>query len=238
MAAALLAIAFIVGSVIAGNAAYKVKSASNNISVIGSAQKTIKSDVVKWRASFTRSVDASNINSGYSQMKKDLEDIMKYLKNNGVSEDKITVFPVNVSPFYRNEPGGYSYGGIPAGYTFNQSIIIESNEIEKITKVAQDSGILISQGVVFTSQPPEYYYSKLADLKREMLTEATGDAKARAQSIANSTNVKLGQLRSASMGVFQITAPNSTEVSDYGMYDVSTIDKQITSIVRASFSIK
>jgi hypothetical protein len=40
------------------------------------------------------------------------------------------------------------------------------------------------------------------------------------------------------MGVFQITAPYSTEVSDYGMYDTSTIDKQITAIVKASFEIK
>ena len=122
--------------------------------------------------------------------------------------------------------------------TLTQNITITSNDINKTTNTAQNSGILINQGIVFSSQPVEYYYSKLAELRVEMLGLATNDAKLRAQKIAEQAGTKIGDLKSASMGVFQITAPYSTEVSDYGMYDTSTIDKQITAIVKASFEIK
>ncbi len=83
-----------------------------------------------------------------------------------------------------------------------------------------------------------YYYSKLADLRVEMLGQATKDAQIRAQKIAENTGMKIGNLKSASMGVMQITAPNSTDLSAEGYYDVSSVEKEITAIVRADFSLR
>ena len=71
-----------------------------------------------------------------------------------------------------------------------------------------------------------------------MLEEASKNAKERAEAIAKSTGNKVGNVKSASQGVFQVTQKNSTEVSDYGSYDTSTVDKKITAIVRASFEVK
>jgi hypothetical protein len=60
----------------------------------------------------------------------------------------------------------------------------------------------------------------------------------RAGKIVESAGSNLGKLRSASMGVMQITPVNSTDVSDYGYYDTTSIEKQITAIVRASFAVQ
>ena len=84
----------------------------------------------------------------------------------------------------------------------------------------------------------EYYYSKLADLKLTMLAAATQNAKDRASRIATSTGATLGPIQSASMGVFQVTAVNSTDISDYGAYDTTTIDKRVTAVVRSSFTVR
>lgn len=40
------------------------------------------------------------------------------------------------------------------------------------------------------------------------------------------------------MGVFQITPLYSTEVSDYGINDTTSIDKEITAVVNCEFIIK
>jgi hypothetical protein len=64
------------------------------------------------------------------------------------------------------------------------------------------------------------------------------DAQKRAESIAQSTGKKIGNLKSASMGVVQVMQPNSVDISDYGNYDVSTIEKEIMITVKASFSLK
>jgi hypothetical protein len=97
---------------------------------------------------------------------------------------------------------------------------------------------LINQDIQFISQAPEYYYTKLADLKIEMLAKATEDAKQRAISMANSTGNKIGAIRSAKMGVFQITPITSTNVSWYGENDTSSFEKKVMAVVTASFAIE
>ncbi|CCJ33599.1 SIMPL domain-containing protein [Caloramator australicus] len=84
----------------------------------------------------------------------------------------------------------------------------------------------------------QYYYTKIADLKVDMLGLATKDAMQRAEQIAKNTGIKIGKLKSAKMGVFQITAPYSTEVSDYGIFDTMSINKEITAVVNCEFEIK
>ena len=87
------------------------------------------------------------------------------------------------------------------------------------------------------SRAPQFYYTKIGDLKIEMLGEAAKDAKERAEKIAASTGNSIGSVRSARMGVLQITAADSTEVSDSGIYDTSSIDKDMTAVVNVSFAV-
>ena len=70
-----------------------------------------------------------------------------------------------------------------------------------------------------------------------MLGEAAKDAKVRAEKIAASTGNSIGAVRSARMGVMQITAADSTEVSDAGISDTSSIDKDVTAVVNVSFAV-
>lgn len=232
------------GTAIVAYDIYKVKALSNTIEVTGSAQKEIASDIVKWRSNFSRTVGPNDLKIGYTEMKDDLDRVVRFLHDNGVKDEAITVQPVTMNQIYNNGSGSYlgkpEYGGSGTlqGYNLIQSITVESVEVDKITKVAQDSSSLINQGVVFSSNGLEYYYSKLSDLKVEMLGEATKNAADRAAQIVKSAGGTVGGLRSANMGVLQITPVNSPDVSDYGYYDTSSIQKQITAIVHASFSVQ
>lgn len=239
----ILGASIVVGTVVVAYTFYNVKALSNIIEVTGSAQKVITSDVVKWHSSFSRSVGPSDLKLGYAEMKGDLDKVLSFLHENGVKDEEITVQPISMYAMYNSNGNMYpekpGYGGSNAvsGYNLSQNIAVESNAVQEITKVAQDSSSLINEGVIFTSNNPEYYYSKITDLKVDMLAEATKNAAERAKQVVESAGASLGSLRSASMGVMQITPVNSTEVSDYGYYDTSSIDKQITAIVHASFSV-
>jgi hypothetical protein len=109
--------------------------------------------------------------------------------------------------------------------------------VAKIATVAREATELINQGILIESSAPRYYYTKIGDLKVEMLGEAAKDAKERAERIASSTGNSIGSVRSAKMGVLQITAADSTDVSDYGVYDTSTVEKDMTAVVNASFAV-
>lgn len=233
--AAIAGIALIVTGFLVTNAIYKIKSSENSIAVTGSAKRNVTSDLVKWTVSFSRIIDVSGLKNGYTLMKKDLEIVEAYLKNNGINDDTYTVSPVFVESVYNYKQDG---GNQLAGYTLKQDIIIQATDLQKITKLAQDVTPIINQGIIFSTRSLEYFYTKLPEARVELLAEATKDAKNRAEKIAQSTDSQVAALRSASAGVIQVLQPNSTDVSDYGSYDTSTIEKEITAVIRVSFSLK
>ena len=114
---------------------------------------------------------------------------------------------------------------------------IRSYDVKKVDAIARQSTELINQGVQFVSGVPEYFYTKLAELKVEMLAKATENAKKRAETMATSTGNKIGLMRSARMGIFQITPINSYDVSWYGNNDTSSYEKKVTAVVDVAFAI-
>ena len=120
----------------------------------------------------------------------------------------------------------------------NQSFTIQSDDVEQITAISKQIPELASQGVIVSIQALEYYYSKLPDLRVSLLTDAIKDAKARAEKIAEGTGRNVGAVQAASSGVVQVLSPNSVDISDYGNYDTTSIEKEIMVTVKASFRLK
>ena len=108
----------------------------------------------------------------------------------------------------------------------------------KFKELSLDITSLIEKGVSFNVEQPEYHYTKMADLKIEIQAAAAKDAMIRAQKIAEATDRDLGPMRSARMGVLQITPKFSNAISDYGINDLSSIEKEIIGVVNASFEIE
>jgi len=93
---------------------------------------------------------------------------------------------------------------------------VESSEVDKVEDISRRVTELINSGIEFYSNAPNYYYTKLAELKIEMIAEATKDAQIRASKIAENAGGSLGDLKKADMGVFQIVGQNSSEDYSWG----------------------
>ena len=231
-----IAVATIVSTVILSRGLLQIKKFSNEvIGVTGSAEKKIVSDYIVWESAFTQR--NTKMKEAFRKLSNDLKIAKDYFISKGITEDEITVSQVDTSVLYKKNEKGNSTNEIE-GYVLGQVIEVKSIDVEKIDKVSRESTELINQGVQFISDSPKYYYTKLAELKIEMLAKATENAKKRAVSMAASTGGKIGNMRSAKMGVFQITPVNSYKVSWYGNNDTSSFEKKVTAVVNASFSIK
>lgn len=115
---------------------------------------------------------------------------------------------------------------------------ITSTDIDKIESISRDISGLIESGVQFASEEPEYYYTKLDELKLDLIKEATENAKNRIDLMAQGTGANVGELLNANLGVFQITAQNSnTEYSYGGYFDTSSRKKTASITVRLNYSI-
>lgn len=208
---------------------------TNTISVTGSAKKQIKSDLIVWQGSF--SAQAPQMADAYAQLKVSLEKVKKYLIGKGIEEKDMVVSSIITNTIYEMNFNGIYTNNVIA-YRLEQRVEISSSDVDKITGISREATELINEGVDFQSMMPQYFYTKIADLKVSMLAEATKDAKNRAVQIAENTGSSIGALRSAKMGVFQITPLYSTEVADYGINDTSSIEKEITAVVTCNFEMK
>lgn len=205
------------------------------ITVTGSAQKAIKSDYVVWKGTFSRR--ELLMADAYKKLGEDLQKVQKYLVDQGVAEKDIIINQIETETVYKKNEKGNDTNTIE-GYKLKQSAELRSNDVEKIAKISRESTGLINEGIEFYSENPSYFYTKLDELKVEMLAKATENAKLRAENMVKATGNRIGFMRSAKMGVFQITPINSTEISDWGVNDTSSLEKKVTAVVNASFSIE
>lgn len=174
-------------------------------------------------------------------MEKDGKAVTDYLIAKGIAKEEIIFKAVNTNPIYdQNYSSSGSYMGQTfKGYQLNQSLQIESRDVNKVEQISREITELLFQEVKFYSQPPRYYYTELESLKIEMISKATEDARIRAERIAENSGSKLGRLISANMGIFQITGQNSTE--DYswgGTFNTTSKEKTASITMRLSYGVR
>ncbi|HNW55942.1 MAG TPA: SIMPL domain-containing protein [bacterium] len=230
MGASLLASAGLVSQTI-----YKTKLLDNTLTVTGSAKKTVKADLGKISGSFSRTVAVNDLPKGYGQMAADLKTVKDFFASQGVAEKDLVISPVFMDQQYNYEKSADA----PQMYSLRQNVELQLKDVEKITALAQSVQELIGKGVIFSTQSPEYYYTNLPQVRVDLLGEAVSDARARADRIASSGGRGVNSLRSASVGVTQVTSPNSIDsISDYGSYDTSKIDKEVMITVKTVFALR
>lgn len=230
--ALLLGICLIVSALIASYTFYKVRLPEDTLAVTGSVREKVTSDRAKWTSSFTRTVLTEDLKSGYDMMQNDRRLVIDFFEKNGFSKSEIDISPVFMEQLYLYDPNA------PKENVLRQVVTIQSDDVDKITNMAKNNQQLIDAGVIFNTQSLEYYYTKLPDLRISLIPDAINDAKMRAQKIAEGSGKKIGAIKSANLGVVQVLPVNSTDVSDLGTYDTSTIEKEVMIPVTVIFTLK
>jgi hypothetical protein len=209
-------LAIVLASCIIAYAVIHRNQTNGQISVTGLGTTNFTSDLIVWEGSFN--AEDYDLRKAYEQLENSKKVISDYLKSKGVQESELVFNAVTTSKNQKNKYSseGKFIGQEFLGYVLNQSIKVESKNVESIEKLSREITELLNKGINFYSNPPRYYYTKLADLKIEMISKATSDAYVRAEKIANNSGSQLGELQSAKMGIFQITGQNSSEDYSWG----------------------
>lgn len=213
---AILGLAIIIAFWIAASAIKYRSKSTETIVVTGLAEKDFISDLIVWNGSYSRK--SLDLKSAYSTLKQDENTIRKYLTGKGIAEKEVVFSSVEINKEFnaRTDENGRQLGQEFTGYNLTQVVKVESGNVDKVEKISREVTELIESGIEFNSSPPAYYYSKLSDIKIDLLGKASSDAKARAETIAKNAGSTLRKLRKATMGVFQITGKNSNEDYSYG----------------------
>lgn len=229
--ATVLGLSLIIAAIIVASTFMSIKKFDNVVSVSGSAKIAVVSDSARFTASFSRNSLNFELKESYAKMKRD-EAVVKDFFNNQGFKDQFEISPVYMYEVYKNDQNG------PKEYNLTQNISLKSDNVESIKMLAKEVQQLVDKDIIFSANPVEYYYSNLPSVRISLLPSAIEDAKERVKAIAESSGRRVGQVQSVSMGVVQVMPAGAIEISDYGSYDTSSIDKEVMITVKASFNLK
>jgi hypothetical protein len=224
----------------------KVKPEIRSIKVVGSAKKRIVSDLIDWEATVT--ARASDRTAAYKLLREEREKAVAFLVAQGIKESEIQ--PQSTS-FQEEFDTHVEFKMLPGAkeplrletkvfkdYLTSEAIIVRSTDVQRVEKASREITNLLEQGVSITSAAPSYFYTRLGELKVEMLAAAGKDARARADNILKSAGgAEIKRLRKTNMGIININPANSTQTSEEGNNDRSSYEKDIITIVHAEFDL-
>ncbi|NLW60423.1 MAG: SIMPL domain-containing protein [Firmicutes bacterium] len=228
----ILGCSLIIAAVIFGSYFYQAQSPGQTISVVGAASRDFEADQVKWTLNIEEEVLGDNLTAGYVKLQAVREKIFALLETKGIGRDCITMKPAHVYKEYDYTTNARVF----RGYQFQQTIYVITDQVDAVEALAFDPVALLDGGTINSTL--EYFYSGIDELKKELVGEATKNARERAEKMVEQTAVQVGKIISVRSGVFQITEPHSTRVEAYGIHDTSTRRQQIRVTAHVTFKLK
>ena len=233
--ALILAGSFVLVANIASNTAIGIKN-KGYVTVKGFAKQEIKSDLGIFKATII--TENPDLKVCYAELAQNKDQVKKFVNENfKVTAQELELNPASIKEVYKINERGYDTDEF-VKYILKQNIKIEGVDVEKIEKISSGMIEILDKGVKISIHAPEYLYTKLEDLKIEMIGRATNNARQRVIKIAQEGKFRLGPIASVRVGIFQITPANSTEVSNYGINDTTSIEKEIKCVVEIKYFVK
>ena len=206
----------------------------SQLALTGFAQQDVTADQVEWRLQLTET--APTRQAAVKLLNKHFDVVKDFVMRGDIPEDALDEDALIANTKYEKNSQGYETNKIE-GYELSKSLVVVTERVSQVAALVKSVGRLVGEGIPVQAQSPAYFYKNLDNLKLELIGKATKNAKDRAEIMAKNTGGTVGSMVKASSGVFQITPKFSTEVSDYGTYDTSTIEKKVTSVVNVTFSV-
>lgn len=199
----IVAIALVVSSVILAFGLANIITPERSVSVRGLAEKEVDADLAVWTLSF--SVGGNNLSSLQDEIISKTETVKSYLKNHGLSDDDFTVQPAAITD---NSLNSYmDQSRIRYTYIAKQPVLVRSSKVSAVKSAYADSFNLVSSGITVSRDYDgnvSYEFTKLNDIKPEMIAEATKNARLAAEQFARDSNSNVGKIKQATQGLFSI----------------------------------
>lgn len=233
LAVGLMASAFILGN------QFKNLRQPGVITVKGLAEANYSSSLATW--SLTIKGWGASYAEALTDNQKQLNQTVRFLNSKQFDQTERYITDITVSPYmetYKDERGETQ--SRQNGYVSTREVNITTKDLNKLQLAIRDIQKLLAENSYITSRSPEYYLENLDTIKRDLISSATKDGYLRAEEFAKTSNVKVGTLKSASQGSFNIYSaqPGTDDGDDYGgTYNTSSIEKRVRLVVTLSYSI-
>lgn len=206
------------------NAAIDYKLFERSVTVKGLSEREYPADIVIWPIQFTAA--DNKLSTLYATIDQQTSLIKAFLQDKGIASADISFSSPAIT-----DKSAQAYGnnaGVQYRYSAVQSVTVYSSDIETVRSVMSELSDLGKQGIVFTGDnyqaQTEYLFTRLNDVKPEMIEEATRQAREVAEKFAADSQSTLGKIKRASQGQFSISARDKNNPHIKKIRVVSTVE--------------
>ncbi|MBR1426029.1 MAG: SIMPL domain-containing protein [Paludibacteraceae bacterium] len=184
-----------------GGGITKMANKDHHVTVKGLATRTVEADHAVWPLHF--GIAGNDLQSLYTDRERVSREIHNLLIKQGFAESDIRDGNVSVENNWSNYYGDHRP---EHHYSLSASVVVSTDDVMRVVNSRGCESSLLNQGIIVNTHDwqVEYQYNGLAELKPEMIEEATKNARAVAQKFADDADCRLGRLTSASQGQFSI----------------------------------
>ncbi|MDA1027787.1 MAG: SIMPL domain-containing protein [Bacteroidetes bacterium] len=209
---------------ILGTSALKIKNLERTVSVKGLSEREFPADIVIWPIQFT---DAGNSLEGlYDTVDKSTGKIVAFLESKGIDKADISSAIPSITDKSAQQYGGQDNAAFR--YTAIQTVTVYSKNVDAVRKVMGEISDLGKEGIVITGGGyealTEYLFTRLNEIKPEMIEEATRNARETAEKFATDSQSSLGKIKQANQGQFSIEARDANNPHIKTIRVVSTVE--------------
>lgn len=213
-----------------GQTLYNAKVALNTAEVKGLAERRVTADRANWTIRFSNAGKRrEDVPALYQLSEQHQQEIINLIKQSGFSDDEIQVDVLDYSyQEFRDEKQNL----VDQSHRLAGSISLETAKVALIDKARAKVNRLIIDGINIENQAPAYLFTKLNEIKPDMLKEATQNARIAANEFAENAGVSVGGIRSATQGSFYIRDAGE----EYG--DTGKIEKDVRVVTTITFYLR
>lgn len=202
LSALVLAIGIATAGYFVSETLFKSKVALNTAEVKGLAERRVEADTAYWSIQYTVSGrHKADIPYLYQSSEADQQKIIALLKESGFSDNEIKPGIIN---YFKQEFRDHSQRLVEEKHALVGGIDVETHQVALVSSVRAKLNRLIAEGLDIQNNPPAYHFTKLNEIKPDMLKEATTNARIAADEFATNAGVEVGGIRSARQGGFVI----------------------------------
>jgi hypothetical protein len=205
--AGILAVGVALAGWFAGRGLYEARASDRFVTVKGVAERAVEADVAVWPLTIVVSDD--DLTPAHEQLARNVAATNGFLRNNGVPADDVSSQGFSVTD---NESNRFGSSAPANRYTINQTLVVRSDDPKTVLAASANVPDLVAAGVVlqsggpYQSAGPSFLFTRLNELKPDMIAEATARAREAAAKFAQDSGARVGGIRRANQGVFQILA--------------------------------
>ncbi len=231
----LMAVAIAMAGWFVGNGFVRGRTADRYVSVKGVSERDVSANMALWPLRFASTDD--NLTRAQQKFDDSRQAILAFLGKHAIDVANVELQGFDVTDILANPYRGD--GTVTSRYIINGTLMVRVEDPSLVQKASQDLGSLVQSGVVFSSQGgygggPTFLFTKLNDFKPEMIAEATASAREAAEQFAKDSGSRLGPIRTANQGVFQILPRDRAP----GVMEESQINKTVRVVTTVEYALE